>query len=177
MRIVRLLIVLLAAAIVLSPKLSVAQAPPKPGPEHEILKQHEGIWEATVNLGGAESKGTMTYKMDLGGTWLVSDFDSDLGGQKFRGKGLDTYDPKKKKYVGVWADSMETSPMITEGTYDSEKKTLTMLGEGHGMDGKPTRYKMTTEIKDKDTMVFTMSAADKDGKDQVMMTINYKRKG
>ena len=31
-------------------------------------------------------------------------------------------------------------------------------------------------MKDPDTMLFTMSSPDKDGKDQPMMTITYKRK-
>jgi Protein of unknown function (DUF1579) len=151
-------------------------APPKPGPEHEHLKQLEGTWDATVQFGGQESKGTMTYKMDLGGLWLVSNFEGGFGGEKFQGRGLDTYDAGKKKYVGVWADSMSTTPMIMEGAYDKDTKTLTMTGEGPGQDGKPAKYKSVVEIKDEDNMLFTMSTVDKEGKDQVMMTITYKRK-
>ena len=39
-----------------------------------------------------EFKGAMTYKMELGGLWLVGSMESDLGGQKFYGKSLDTYE-------------------------------------------------------------------------------------
>jgi hypothetical protein len=149
---------------------------PKPGPEHEALKEMEGTWDATVAFGGQESKGTMVYKMGLGGFWLLSDFQADLGGEKFHGKGMDGYDPAKKKYVSVWADSMSPKIMASEGTFDKDKGLLTMFSEGAGPDGKPTKLKMVTEMKDKDNMVFTMYDAGKEGKEAVMMTITYKRK-
>lgn len=151
-----------------------AQEFPKPGPEHELLKKLEGNWEATMKFAGMESKGTMTYKMDLGGLWLTSSFEGEFGGMKFQGKGLDSYDAKKKKYTGVWVDSMVTSPMLLEGTYDKEKKTLTMSGNAPSTpDGKPATFKMVTEFKDADTMV--ANAYMGDGPDPAF-TISYKRK-
>jgi hypothetical protein len=150
-----------------------AQEGPKPGPEHELLKKMEGTWNLTMKFGGMETKGTVTYKMDLGGLWLVSHLESELFGQKFTGKGLDTYDPVRKKYVGLWADSMSTSPVIMEGTYDKAKKTLTMSGDGPGMDGKPAKYKSVSEMPDDDTINFTMYMGD--DKDPAF-TITYKRK-
>jgi hypothetical protein len=173
-RVIRLSLVVCAAGALVG--TAGAQELPKPGPEHARLKRAEGIWEATVKFADGESKGTMTYKMDLGGLWLVSEFEGEFGGMKFRGRGLDTYDPAKKKYINIWADSMSTSPMIMEGTADKDGKVVTYLGEGPGADGKPRKFKSVIENKDDDTMVFTMSSPDKDGKDQVMMTITYKRK-
>jgi hypothetical protein len=176
MREVRLFSVVCVAAGLLT-QAAPAQPPvPKPGPEHAHLKKLEGTWEATVHFMGGESKGTMTYKMDLGGLWLLADYQGEFGGQKFQGKGLDSYDAGKKKYVSVWVDSMSTTPMLSEGTFDKSGKVLTMIGEGPGMDGKMTKYKSVSEMKDDDTMVFTMSAPGQDGKDQTMMTITYKRK-
>jgi hypothetical protein len=60
-----------------------------------------------------------------------------------------------------------------EGTYDKEKKTLTMTGEGPGMDGKPTKHKAVSEWKDEDTMHFSMYVGD--GADPAF-TIVYKRR-
>jgi hypothetical protein len=114
--------------------------------------------------------------MALGGFWLVSDFQGQFAGTKFEGKGLDTYDPTKKKYVSIWVDSMAPTPLIMEGGYDKDNKILTLTGEGPGMDGKMTKYKAVLELKDNDTMLFSLSNPGKDGKDQVMMTITYKRK-
>src|SRR5262245_54225969 len=109
---------------------------PKPGPEHELLKKMEGTWDTTMKMPGGKSKGTATYKMDLGGLWLTSKFEGDMGGEKFSGRGFDTYDADKKKFVGVWFDSMSTKPMVLQGTYDKAKKTMTMVGDAPGMDGK-----------------------------------------
>src|SRR5262249_34239285 len=117
----------------------------------------------------------MTYKMEVGGLWLVANFKSNFGGQEFEGKGLDGYDPMKKKYVTVWVDSMSPVPMFFQGEFDKEGKVLTQIGEGLGMDGKMTKFKSVTERKDADTMIFTMSSPDNDGKDQTMLTITYRR--
>jgi hypothetical protein len=150
-----------------------AQEFPKPGPEHEALKKLVGTWEATLNAGGMESKGTMTYKMDLGGLWLVSEFEANMFGQKFTGRGLDSYDAAKKKYVGIWVDNMVTSPLVMEGTWDEAKKTLTMAGTGPGMDGKPTKFKTVTEWRDDDTFHFGLYMDDAK---EPGFTIKYKRK-
>jgi hypothetical protein len=165
----------LAAWLVFGP-LVLAQAPPQPGPEHEWLKGLEGTWEAIVKMGEDESRGTMVYKSELGGLWLVSDFQGEFAGQAFTGKGMDGYDPVRKKYIGIWCDSMSTSPVVSEGTYDKNAKVLTMWGEGPGPDGQPTKYKMTTQFKDNDTMLWTMFGTGPDGKEGPMFTIAYKRR-
>jgi hypothetical protein len=162
-----------ALAALLIPATAPAQEFPKPGPEHAVLKTLEGNWDLTMKFGGMETKGTVTYKMELGGLWLVGNLESEVFGAKFTGKGLDSYDPAKKKYVGVWIDSMSTSPMFLEGTYDKDKKTMTMAGEGPGMDGKPTKYKSVSVMPDDNTINFSMYMGD--GKEPAF-TIVYKRK-
>ena len=166
----------LATSLALAP-VAGAQEAPKPGPEHDRLKQLEGTWDVVMKFGDAETKGKVVYKMDLGGLWLVADFQGEFApGQKFTGKGLDGYDPLKKKYVSVWVDSMSTSPIVSQGTYDKDGKVLTMTGEGPGPDGKPMKYKMTTEHQDKDKLLFTMFGVSADGKETSMFTIAYKRR-
>jgi hypothetical protein len=163
------------AAVTMTAVLAVpgfAQEPPKPGPEHKLLKDREGTWDTTMKAGGMEYKGTVTYKMELGGLWLVGSMRSDLGGQKFFGKSLDTYDAGKKKYFAVWCDSMATVPMLMEGSYNPAKKTLTMIGEGPGMDGKVTKWRSVSEMPNKDTIQMSMYVGD--GKDP-MFTLTYKR--
>jgi Protein of unknown function (DUF1579) len=161
------------AAVVFATPVVQAQDAPKPGPELEVLKKMVGDWTLTMKFGDTESKGTVNYKMEVGGLWLVGNMESELFGAKFTGKGLDSYDPVKKKYVGIWIDSMGSSPMILEGDYDKAAKTLTMAGSGPGMDGKPTKYKSVSTMPDDDTINFKMYMAD--GKDPAF-TIVYKRK-
>jgi hypothetical protein len=170
-QIMRMIAAVTMAAVLAVP--TFAQEPPKPGPEHKMLKLREGTWDTTMKAGGMEHKGTITYKMELGDLWLVGSMVSDFGGQKFSGKSLDTYDAGKKKYIGIWCDSMSTSPMMMEGSYDPAKKTLTMIGEGPGMDGKPTKWRSVSEMPDKDTIQMSMYVGD--GKDP-MFTVTYKRK-
>src|SRR5262249_32290957 len=106
------------ALAVLATPAARAQEAPKPGPEHGLPKKQVGTWDLTMKVGGMESKAVVTYKMDLGGLWLLSSVESDFGGMKIQGRGMDSYDPAKKKYVSVFIDSMSTSPMVTEGTFD-----------------------------------------------------------
>src|SRR3954447_21038891 len=113
-----------AAAFALTTSASFAQDFPKPGPETDVLKKLAGTWDATMKFAGGESKGVMTHKMDLGGLWLVSAFEGEFGGQKFAGKGFDSYDQAKKKYVGVWVDNMVTTPLVLEGSFDAGKKVM-----------------------------------------------------
>jgi hypothetical protein len=161
------------AVAVLVGGASTAQEPPKPGPEHEMLKKMEGNWDLTMKFGGMETKGTVTYKMELGGLWLTGALEAEVFGTKFSGKSIDGYDAQKKKFVGVWVDSMSNSPMFMEGTYDKDKKALTMIGDGPGMDGKPTKHKAVSTYPDADTINFAMYTGD--GKEP-MFTIVYKRK-
>jgi hypothetical protein len=152
---------------------AAAQEPAKPGPEHDVLKKHVGTWDVTMKMGGADSKGSSTYKMELGGLWLTSTFEGEVFGQKFQGRGMDTYDAAKKKYIGIWCDSMSTSPLVLEGTFDAVSKTLTMTGDGPGQDGKTQKHKTVTKWVDDDNIHFDMFVGD--GKDP-MFTILYKRK-
>jgi hypothetical protein len=171
-----------------SPAAGLAQEFPKPGPEHELLKQLEGEWDAHTKLmepgkPAEESKGTYTAKMDVGGLFLVTDFKGKMFGQPFRGHGISGYNPHKKKYTGVWVDSMSPAIYQTEGTFDKAGKVLTDIMEGPDpMTGKTMKMRMTTEIKDKDQIVFRIFSFpeegkdDKDGKEQLMIEITYTRK-
>jgi hypothetical protein len=155
--------------------LSFGQELPKPGPEHEKLKQLEGDWKAVMEMAGQKSEGKVTYKSICGGMWVSSDFQGDIAGMKFQGHGLDGYDTNKKKFVSVWVDSMGTAPLLMEGDVDPTSKLLVLTGEGPGPDGKPQKVKSTVTTGDKDHFTFKMYLVQPDGSDQQMMTIDYTR--
>jgi hypothetical protein len=161
------------AVLLLAAWVVPAQEPVKPGAEHAKLKAMEGTWDATIEMMGSTSKGTMTYQMGLGGLWLLETFKGDFGGMTFEGRGMTSYDPHKKKYITVWIDSHSTTPMISEGNYEKEGR-MVMKGE-MTHDGKAMKLTMTTEMKDMNNMVFTMTSPGPDGKDFPMMKITYKR--
>jgi uncharacterized protein DUF1579 len=178
----RLLCGALAALALASPALAQMPPVPQPGPEHALLKGDAGTWDATVEVilpPGAPpvpaSKGTETNTL-MGGLWLVSDFKGDMMGSPFTGHGIAGWDPSKKKYVSVWTDSMSTSLMTGESTYDAASKTMTGWMEGPDMTGKVTKTKLVTEYKDPDTRVFTMYGPGPDGKEVPGLRITYKRR-
>lgn len=148
----------------------------KPGAEHKKLAELEGTWNLTIDSGGAESKGKSTFKLECGGLWLTSDFQSDFGGMKFQGKGMDGYDPVKKKYVSVWVDSLSPAPMLFEGDFDAAGKQLTMTCNST-LPGSttPAIWRSVTKIIDKDNHTFEMYLKPKDGPEQKMMTVQYVR--
>lgn len=153
-----------------------AQEFPKPGPEHERLKELEGNWDAVMEIGDQKSKATATYKSICGGMWIESNFQGELGPAKFQGRGIDGYDQIKKKYVGLWFDSVSSAPLHMEGDYDPKAKTLTMTGQSLGPDGKPQKFKNVTVTNDKDHFTFRMYMVPPEGEEQLAFTIEYTRR-
>ena len=169
-------VVLSLAVLVLAAFAPTAWAQPevKPGPEHALLQEAVGTWEATMKSpDGREMAGTSKAVSACGGLWVLSEFHMDFGGQKFEGRGTDGYDTDKKKYVSIWVDSMSTAPMIFEGDYDKQAKTLTMTATGKGPDGKPAKFKSVSNM---DHHSFKMYLCGPDGSENLMMTIEYRRK-
>lgn len=126
---------------------------PKPGKEHAMLEKDLGTWEATIRMwtnpqGEPEvSKGTETNALMPGGLWVISKFQGEMMGTTFHGHGQNGYDPVRKKYVGTWVDSMSTSPILLEGTYDEAKKTTTMVGETVDPSGAKGQMKIESSHK------------------------------
>lgn len=173
--------VLAALLVALPPALAGAQQMPTPGPEHDLLKQDVGTWDATVEFWpdpGAPpslSKGVSTVSM-LGGFWQIDEFKSEFLGAPFEGRGQTGWDAAKKAYVGVWVDSTSPGLNLSDSTYDAKMKVLTGWSEGPGPDGKPVKSRGVTEWKDADTRVFSMYAPGAGGKDWLNMRITYKRR-
>lgn len=150
---------------------------PGPTPEHAKLKPHVGKW--TFEFTDSENqvtKGTSETVEACGGLWFVTTMDTNMAGMPFQGKGLDGYDPEKKKYISVWVDSFTAAPMIFEGEYDKAGKVLTMVCEGKDpTTGSPATWRSTSEFLSKDEYRFVMFVKPKDGKELTMMTATYKR--
>jgi uncharacterized protein DUF1579 len=149
------------------------------------MKQCAGTWDATIHMTmGPEtskapetSKGTETVRIIGDGQWLVSDFEGNMAGAPFTGHGVTGFDPTKKKYVGVWVDSMSPHVMHMEGTMDAAGKKLTMTGEAPDhQTGKMIKHTMTETYVDADTREFVMAMPGPDGKVMDVMKIVYKRR-
>lgn len=181
MKLIRLFTVAVAGTL-LSATLAHAQEMPKPGPEHAKLKEMAGAWTAVVKCSfepgkpAQESKGESTAKLDLGGFFLVTEFKATLLGMPFHGHGISGYDPYKKKYVGVWVDTMSPGIFRSEGTFDKSGKILTEMMEGPDPKGNVMKMRIVTEMKDADHMHFQMYSQGENGKETLTMEIAYTRK-
>jgi hypothetical protein len=155
---------------------------PKATAEHERLAQDVGTWDATMKSWmqgpGSEpavSKGVEIVKLMPGGLWVLSEFHGKFGEAAFHGQGQTGYDPLKKKYIGTWVDSMETTIMIMEGDFDPNTSTLTMYSKGVDPAGKPYDAKLVYVHKDKDSRVLSMLMKSDETRGEYikMMEISY----
>lgn len=133
---------LVAATAVAVPlvRSAVGQAPEAPPTspatkEHEWLKQFLGEWESEAegSMGPDEPptkcKGTMSCRA-LGDLWIVNSSRGEAMGVAVEAQQTLGYDPKKKKYVGTWVDSMFNHMWLYEGSLDAAGKTLTLNADG-----------------------------------------------
>lgn len=186
MNAMRHVVVVVVGAYLLVPSLALAQGGPppmpKPGPEHKLLHEDAGVWDATVEVFPAPgapamtSKGVETNTIGCGGLCLITDFKGEMGpGLPFVGHGVATWDTAKKKYVGSWTDSMSGGLAIGESTYDAETRTVS--GSMTGPDASGAMMKMRSVVEYKGgTRVFSLYAPGPDGKETVTMRITYMKR-
>ena len=149
---------------------------PQPGAEHKVLQRSVGKWDAVMDMMGTTSKGTMVVEPGPGGFTTLTHFQGEMMGGPFEGRGIDGYDPTKKKYVSIWTDSATAAPVLTEGTWDDKSQTMTMQGEMMGMSGKMEKTKFVTKWTGNDSMEFDILSPGPDGKDASTFKIHYTRK-
>ncbi len=168
-------------AVVSAPAAAQGPPMPTPGPEHQVLKMDDGVWDAVVEIstpgGPMTSKGVETNTIGCGGLCLISDFKGEMGpGMTFHGHGMTAYDPLKKKYVGSWTDSMSSGMNVGETTYDAAAKKASGSMEGPDMTGNIVKSRTVVEYVDPDHRVMTMFSAGLDGKEVQTMKISYTRR-
>jgi hypothetical protein len=150
----------------------------EPGEMHKWLARGVGNWDATVKMtypgeASTESVGTMKIEMIFGGRYQKGYFKGDMMGMPFEGFETTGYNNTTKMFEGTWMDSFSTATMTTKGTLESDKLVL----KGEMMD--PAKNQLV-----KERQVMSYSGNDKmvaefyhelDGKDVLVMTINYTR--
>jgi hypothetical protein len=164
------------------PVVAAAQDFMTPTEHHKAMAEDVGTWDGEVSMWHSadaepmKSKGVETNKM-LGKMWLLSEYEGDMGGEKFQGRSATGYDPVKKKFYGGWLDTMSPFMMKFEGDYDEDSKTLTMTAETTSvMTGKPEKYKLVTTWDGKEKKTFELHMVPDDGKEWKMMEIKYTRR-
>jgi hypothetical protein len=150
------------------------------GPEHKRLTAMAGAWDCVVvtympDGSTAESKGRERCRAILGGRFLESQFEGDMMGMGYTGRGLLGYDNVKKKYVMTWADSMSTGIMAFEGTADDAARTMTLTATQVAPGGKAETWRAVTTVADDTHHTFDMHVTKPGEKEAKVMTIKYTR--
>jgi Protein of unknown function (DUF1579) len=174
---------LMSLALSMLPAVAAAQAPPPPtpGPEHAVLKEDAGTWDASVEtmFPGAPpsppSKGVEVNTIGCGGLCLVNDFKGEVMGGPFQGHGVITWDPARKKYVGSWSDSMTPGLAVTESTWDPAKKTMNGTMDTPDGNGGTVRLRSSVEYPAGKRIV-SIFMTGPDGKEMNTMRITYTRR-
>ncbi|MBN1853466.1 MAG: DUF1579 domain-containing protein [Pirellulales bacterium] len=155
---------------------------PEPSEHHKVLMNDVGTWDVEYKLWTTPDAEPATFKATEnnrsleGGMWIISDFTSQMGTNKFEGHGVIGYDPFKKKYVGGWVDSMNPLPSLMEGTYDAKTKTMTMVSETRNPEtGDLVKSRNVTRYTGEDTRVFQMYMTE-NGSEWKVMEGQYTRK-
>jgi len=161
----------------------------QPSANHKLLAELVGSWDLKVTLWMAPgappsvSSGTAVRKSILGGRYFVMDTTSKMqmpgpDGQMhpvdYQGMEIDGYDNMKGKFFSTWMDSMGTSLLLSEGSYDPASKTFTYGAEEEMMPGKKTKVRGTVKVIDRDHHIFDWYE-ERGGKEEKMMEITYTR--
>lgn len=161
--------------------LAAAAAGPEPGAS-DLLGRMAGTWDATMQIASPGDdpplviNGTEVAVLGGGGTWLVSDFRSQLEGRQFQGHGILTRDPRTGRYRRVWADATSPAFWSSEGTYDGATESLTMWIETTDSAGRPVRWREVITWKDDDTRTFTMYVPGPETREAAGIAIVYRRR-
>ncbi len=110
----------------------------------------------------------------MGGRYLFQEFVGDSPMGTFEGAGLLAFDNLKKKYHGIWIDSMSTGIMYTEG----EMKDGTIVSSGDMSDpvsGDFISVQTTEHMPDDNTIIMEMHQRGPDGRMFKSMQMTYKR--
>lgn len=145
--------------------------------EHQWLTKFVGNWdvvsEGTTGEGEPPIRGKAVMKSSmLGKLWIVNASDTEIAGTRMKSIQMIGYDPTKKKYVGIWADSIINHMWHYEGHVDESGKKIVLDAEGPSMQGDGTlaKYRDAFEFKDDDTIIATSSMLGPDNQWIVIMS-------
>jgi hypothetical protein len=152
-----------------------------PGPQHKQLKTLVGEWKTTQKLWMApgappvESPGTATFRMLMGGRYLLQTYSSEMPGiGKFHGRGTTAFDKVTKEYISTWIDSLSTGIMVSKGKATGEN-TVEMTGEiTEPVTKAKVGYRTVMKFADADNYQMEMFEIRGD-KERKLMEVVYKR--
>ena len=148
----------------------------QPDAHHKMLEPMAGEWTLVMeDRMGAKYSGSQSDQMGLGGRFLLSNVQMDMGGMSFEGMGCLGYDNMAKKYTSAWIDNMSTNILMHEGQASADGKSITLDGVYHMPDGSKVASRHVYHFGDGErSLVFYEGPVD--GEMQKTGTITYTRK-
>lgn len=167
------------------PDPAAMQAMSKTGPEHAGLMRMAGTWDVQSTMWMAPdappmvSNGVAIFTAELDGKWLEQDYQVDMMGQPYAGKGMSGYDTMEKRYVATWHNTFNTGLTVMTGTSDDGGKTITYTSvlEHCPMTGGRVAARSVHAWVSDDQMTFTMYQAFGDAPEMKTMALVYNRRG
>ncbi len=154
-----------------------------PSEGHKKLEVLVGSWTAKNTMWMDPSKppvvseGVSEHKWVLGGRFLEQRFEGKFMDMPFSGVGYTGYDNYKKKYLGVWMDTMGTAMMSSTGSFNASGKVLRSTSRMDDFTtGKVVTIRSNLTIVSNDEVKMEMYGPAPDGKEFRMMEIVYTRK-
>lgn len=158
-----------------------------PNEHHARLEESVGTWDVDSKYWMApgtppqETTAESTIESILGGRYILEHYTGSvhmpgMEPQPFNGMGLFGYDVAKEQYVGVWADTMSTAPMMTTGQYDESTRTITLSCEFDCPMQGPSTMKMTHKQVGPDRFIVTGYQTPQGGEEAKVMELTYNRR-
>jgi hypothetical protein len=164
-------------------EIAAINAAVAPDENHALLESFVGSWNHAIQFYPApgaepmEMTATSVAGTEMGGRYLVTEFDGEFLGAPFEGQETMGYDKVKQRYFSLWVDNMSTGPMVAWGTYDAATKTLTMEGTfADPMSGNPEKkVRNTTQLMDDGSVHYENWGPGPDGEFYRTMVIHSTR--
>lgn len=154
-----------------------------PGPAHGRLANMVGDWDLEVKMfmgpdaPPTVSNASATYRMGMGGRYLLEDVKGSFEGHPFEGMGVTGYDNALGQYVFTWIDNAGTGIMRGLGTMNSAGDTMTTeVWAVDPMTGREKRSRGRERFINADTRISEVWDTTENGDEYLSMQLTYTRR-
>ena len=146
----------------------------QPLPEHKALTATAGKWTGNLTIimpdGSKMDYPATETNTAIGPFWTQSTFNCLFMGTPYTGTGSMGYNPKTKRYIGTWVDTMSSYFALMEGEMSSDGKTLVMRWDAPDHSGMIVPHR-SESVRTDDSYVSTFYT----GENTQTMVISMKR--